>query len=80
MSEQPREPVLNTGPSGKTILLILLAAAVLFLIGFAIDASARSKDEGIGAILPVLLGLALLLLDFVLLIVFLARRKKLREQ
>jgi len=79
MSGQPNEPIIGTGPSGKTVGVLFIVAAGLMLIGFAIDASSRSKDEAIGALLPTMLGLLLFVLDFILLVIFLARRKKRRN-
>ena len=80
MSEQPREPVFNKGPSGKTIAVIFFVAAGLMFIGFIIGNTARSKDEAIGAILATMLGLLLFALDFILRVIWLARRKKARDR
>lgn len=76
MSEQPHEPVFNKGPSGKTVGVLFIVGAGLMLLGFAIDATSRSKDESIGAILPTVLGFFVLLLDVILFLVWAVRRKR----
>ncbi len=76
MSEQPSEPAPNKRSIQKLILILLVIAGGLFLLGFAIDKSARSKDEAIGAILPMLLGIVLIVIDVVLLFVLLVRRRR----
>ena len=79
MSDQPHEPILDKkGPSAKTIFVIFLVAAGLFLLGYLIDASARSKDESVGAMLPILLGFVLIVFDLILFIVWAVRRAKSR--
>jgi len=48
----------------RTLLRVLfVAGAASVAIGFYIFASARSGDDGIGGVLPTVIGVGLLLLD-----------------
>jgi uncharacterized Tic20 family protein len=76
MSPPGHEPILNKGPSAKAILIVTVVAAILFGIGAAIEGTGRSADERVAATFFYLLGFALVVLDVILVLIALAKRKK----
>ena len=64
----------------KAIVILLAAGLALLALGWHYDTTGRSADEKLGAILPTFLGFVLLIVDAVLLIVWLVRRRRQRTR
>lgn len=77
MSEEPNWPAPKPNqPSLTTIAVIFAIAAAMWLLGAYYDAAGRSVDEKLGSILPFMIGLLLFIVDIVLFVIWLVRRRK----